>query len=102
MTQLKQEKFALTDQLQEVQEHSNQLDIDNNQLTIKMKQLKDLLEQKEQTITQIRQKMITDKENEDHDNTTGYFHHLFFSPSYFLLIYFLFRNERYAIICNRK
>ncbi len=68
ITQLKQEKFAQIDQLQQVQERSNQLDIDNNELTIKMKQLKDLLEQRDQTIARIRGKML----NDDDEETTGY------------------------------
>jgi peptidoglycan hydrolase CwlO-like protein len=71
ITQLKQDKFAQTDQLHRVQEQANQLDIDNNELTIKMKQLKDLLEQRDQTIARIREKMLTD--DDDEEKTTGYF-----------------------------
>ncbi len=82
MTQLKQEKFAQTDQLQQVQEHANQLDIDNNELTIKMKQLKDLLDQRDQTMALIRQKMLND--NDDEEKTTGYFQDSFLF--YFLII----------------
>ena len=68
VTQLKQEKFAQIDQLEEVREHTNQLDIDNNELTIKMKQFKDLLEQKDETITQLREKMLDNKNNNDDDD----------------------------------
>jgi hypothetical protein len=71
ITQLKQDKFAQTDQLHRVQEQANQLDIDNNELTIKMKQLKDLLEHRDQTIARIREKMLTD--DDDEEKTTGYF-----------------------------
>jgi len=71
ITQLKQDKFAQIDQLHRVQEQANQLDIDNNELTIKMKQLKDLLEQRDQTIARIREKMLTD--DDDEEKTTGYF-----------------------------
>ena len=70
ITQLKQEKFAQIDQLQQVQEHANQLDIDNNELTIKMKQLKDLLEQRDQTIARIREKMLSD-DDDDEEKATG-------------------------------
>lgn len=69
ITQLKQDKFAQTDQLQQVQDHANQLDIDNNELTIKMKQLKELLEQRDETIARIREKMLDD--NDDEEKTTG-------------------------------
>ncbi len=69
ISQLKQEKFDQIDQLQQIQQHANQLDIDNNQLTIKMKQLKDLLEQRDETITRIRQKMLND--NHDEEQSTG-------------------------------
>jgi chromosome segregation ATPase len=48
ITQLEKEKCAQTDQLHEIQERASQLDIDNNKLTIKMKQLKDLLEHKKE------------------------------------------------------
>ncbi|CAF2885591.1 unnamed protein product [Rotaria sp. Silwood2] len=65
ITQLKQEKFAQLDQLEQVQERANQLDIDNNQLTIKMKQLKDLLEQKDETIAQIREKILNNDNDEE-------------------------------------
>jgi hypothetical protein len=78
---LKEDKFAQTDQLQQVQEHANQLDIDNNELTIKMKQLKDLLQQRDQTIACIRQKMLNDN---DEENITGYFQDS--SLFYFLVI----------------
>ncbi len=82
ITQLKQDKFAQTDQLQEVQEHANQLDIDNNELTIKMKQLKDLLEQRDETIARIREQMLND--NDDEEKTTGDFRDSFLV--YFLII----------------
>jgi hypothetical protein len=36
-----------------------------------MKQLKDLLEQKDETIARIREKMLDD--NDDEEKTTGYF-----------------------------
>ncbi len=78
---MKEDKFAQTDQLQQVQEHANQLDIDNNELTIKMKQLKDLLQQRDQTIACIRQKMLNDN---DEENITGYFQDS--SLFYFLVI----------------
>ena len=57
ITQLKQDKFSQKDQLQEIREHTNQLDIENNQLTLRMKQLKTLLEQRDQTIKNIHQKI---------------------------------------------
>ncbi len=79
---MKEDKFAQTDQLQQVQEHANQLDIDNNELTIKMKQLKDLLQQRDQTIACIRQKMLNDN---DEENITGYFQDS--SLFYFLVIW---------------
>jgi chromosome segregation ATPase len=63
ITQLKQENFIQKDQLQEIQDHTNQLDIDNNQLTHRMKQLKDLLEQRDQTIKRIHDKINEDKPN---------------------------------------
>ena len=48
-TQLKQERFAQTEELQRIQERVNQLDIDNNELTIKLQQLKAYFEQPDQT-----------------------------------------------------
>ncbi|CAF4087517.1 unnamed protein product, partial [Adineta steineri] len=69
ISQLKQDKFTQTDQLQQLQEQANQLSIDNNQLTIKMKQLKDLIEQKDETITRMRQKILNN--HDDEDETTG-------------------------------
>ena len=75
VTQLKQEKFVQIDQLEEVRERANQLDIDNNELIIKMKQFKGLLEQKDQIITQLREKMLDNNNDNDNDNehkdTTG-------------------------------
>ncbi|CAF5200341.1 unnamed protein product, partial [Rotaria magnacalcarata] len=70
ISQLKQEKFAQQDQLEEAQQHANQLDIDNNELVIKMKQLKDLLEQRDETIAQIREKMLNNDADDDEDKTT--------------------------------
>ncbi|CAF0751568.1 unnamed protein product [Rotaria sordida] len=67
ITQLKQDKLIQLDQLDQVQERANQLDIDNNQLTIKMKQLKDLLEQKDETIAQIREKILNNDDDDDDD-----------------------------------
>ncbi|CAF4379863.1 unnamed protein product, partial [Adineta steineri] len=58
ISQLKQDKFTQTDQLQQLQEQANQLNIDNNQRIIKMKQLKDLIEQKDETITRMREKLL--------------------------------------------
>ncbi|CAF4484310.1 unnamed protein product [Rotaria sp. Silwood1] len=69
ITQLKQEKFTQFDQLEQVQERANQLDIDNNELTIKMKQLKDLLQQRDETIAQIREKMLN-SDDDDEEKTT--------------------------------
>ena len=73
ISQLKQEKFAQVDQLQEAKDRANQLDLDNNELTIKMKQLKELLEQRDETITRIREKMLDD--NDDEEKTSGKFLH---------------------------
>ncbi|CAF4217507.1 unnamed protein product, partial [Rotaria magnacalcarata] len=70
ISQLKQEKFAQQDQLEEAQQHANQLDIDNNELVIKMKQLKDLLEQRDETIAQIREKMLNNDADDDEEKTT--------------------------------
>ncbi|CAF1107005.1 unnamed protein product [Rotaria sordida] len=61
ITQLKQEKFIQNNQLQELQEHANQLTIENNQLALSMKQLKDLFEQYDQTIKHIHDKINNDK-----------------------------------------
>lgn len=47
VTQLTQEKFQEQDQLREVQVHSKQLVLENHQLTVRMKQLKDLLKQRD-------------------------------------------------------
>jgi chromosome segregation ATPase len=66
-TKLKQDKFAQIDQVNEMKERANQLDVENNKLTIKMKQLKDLLEQRDETIARIREKMV----NESNDQTIG-------------------------------
>ena len=55
--QLKEEKATQGDQLQKIHDHSNQVDIENNQLVFRMKQLKDLFEQREQTIRDIFDKM---------------------------------------------
>ena len=73
ISQLKQEKFAQVDQLQEAKDRANQMDLDNNELTIKMKQLKELLEQLDETITRIREKMLDD--NDDEEKTSGKFLH---------------------------
>ena len=73
ISQLKQEKFAQVDQLQEAKDRANQMDLDNNELTIKMKQLKELLEQRDETITRIREKMLDD--NDDEEKTSGKFLH---------------------------
>ena len=67
LTQLKQNKYAQVDQLQEFQERANQLDVENSQLTNKMKQLKELLEQRDETIARIRDKV----NNDDDDSETG-------------------------------
>lgn len=67
ITQLTQDKFAQVDQLHEIQERTNQLDVENNQLTNKMKQLKEMLEQRDDTIARIREKM----NNNDDDSDTG-------------------------------
>jgi predicted nuclease with TOPRIM domain len=66
-TQLKQEKFVQLDQVKEIQERANDLDVENNQLTLKMKQLKELLEQRDETIALIREKM----NNHDEDGSSG-------------------------------
>lgn len=71
ITQLKQDKFNQLDQLEEVQQHANQLDIDNNELTIKLKQLKDLLAQRDETIAQIREKMLNNDNEDEDEKTTG-------------------------------
>lgn len=68
-TQLKQDKFSQVDQLQEVQERANQLDLANNELTMKMKQLKELLQQRDETIARIREKMLDD--NDDEEKASG-------------------------------
>ncbi|CAF3682940.1 unnamed protein product [Rotaria socialis] len=70
ISQLKQEKFAQQDQLEEAQQQANQLDIDNNELAIKMKQLKDLLEQRDETIAQIREKMLNNDDDDDEEKAT--------------------------------
>ncbi|UJR22902.1 hypothetical protein I4U23_025930 [Adineta vaga] len=67
ITQLKQDKFTQKDQLQEIQDHSNQLDIENNQLTLRMKQLKVLLEQRDQTIKRIQEKINEEEPKEFED-----------------------------------
>ncbi|CAF4196018.1 unnamed protein product [Rotaria sp. Silwood2] len=61
ITQLKQEKLIQNNQLQKIQEHANQLDIENNDLTFRMKQLKDLFEQHDQIIKHIHNKITKDK-----------------------------------------
>lgn len=71
ITQLKQDKFAQTDRLQETQDRANQLDLDNNELTMKMKQLKELLQQRDETIARIREKMLDD--NDDEEKASGLF-----------------------------
>ncbi|UJR26027.1 hypothetical protein I4U23_007373 [Adineta vaga] len=67
ISQLKQDKFAQLDELQSVQEQTKQLDLDNNQLTIKMKQLKDLLQQRDETIKNMRNK-VRNNQREDANN----------------------------------
>lgn len=62
-THLKQENLIQTDQLQQIHQQANQLDIDNNELTIKMKQLKELLEQRNEMIICIQEKILN--ENQD-------------------------------------
>ena len=71
ITQLKQDKFAQVDRLQETQDRANKLDLDNNELTMKMKQLKELLQQRDETIARIREKMLDD--NDDEEKTSGLF-----------------------------
>jgi hypothetical protein len=58
--QFKQDKSAQADRLQQVQDHANQLDIHNNELIIKMKKLKDRLEQREETIARIPEGILND------------------------------------------
>jgi len=67
-TQLKQDRFAQIDEVQQIQERLNQLDVDNNELTIKLKQLKDLLEQRDQTIAKLKENV---NNNDDEDNENG-------------------------------
>lgn len=74
ISQLKQEKFAQTDELQQLQEQTKQFDLDNNQLTNKMKQLKDLLQQRDETISRLRHKGrrhngVDNDDDEDDDDT---------------------------------
>lgn len=75
--QLKQEKFTHKDQLQEIQDQVNKLDLDNNQLTLRMKQLKDLLDERDQTIKHIQERI----------NEEGHisFFTLFFNSLFFFL-----------------
>ena len=47
ITQLTQEKYQEHDQLREIQEQCKQLNLDKHQLTIRMKQMKHLLEQRQ-------------------------------------------------------
>ncbi|CAF0886914.1 unnamed protein product [Adineta ricciae] len=61
---LKEEKFTHKDQLQEIQDQVNKLDLENNQLILRMKQLKDLLEERDQTIKHIQER-INEEEFED-------------------------------------
>jgi hypothetical protein len=49
-----------------------------------MKQLKDLLEQRDETIALIREKMLDD--NDDEEKTTGYFQYPFCFFLYFFLL----------------
>ncbi len=59
LNELKHEKLIHKNQVEDIQEHANQLDIENHQLTLKIKQLKDLFEQRDQTIKKIHKKIQT-------------------------------------------
>lgn len=63
ITQLEKEKLTQTDELHHVQERANQLDIDNNELTITLKQLKDLLEERDQTIAELTENANNNEAN---------------------------------------
>ncbi|CAF1208086.1 unnamed protein product [Adineta ricciae] len=65
ISQLKQAKLAQIDELEIVQKQAKQLDLDNNQLTIKMKQLKDLLQQQEETINRINSKAYNGNDDDE-------------------------------------
>ena len=65
---MKQEKLAQIDELEVVQKQAKQLDLDNNQLTIKMKQLKDLLQQQEETINS---KTCNGNDDDDEENNNN-------------------------------
>ncbi|CAF1379791.1 unnamed protein product [Rotaria sp. Silwood1] len=68
--QLKQEKLIQNNHIKEIQEHANQIDIENNQLILRMKQLKDLFEQHDQTINHIHDKITKNKTLELEDLRT--------------------------------
>lgn len=64
ITQLTQEKYFEQDQLREVQDQSKQLRMDKHHLTLRMKQLKGLLEQRDKLIKRVEEKIQTDEEFE--------------------------------------
>lgn len=55
--QLKQEKFHQIDQSHEIQEHADQLDLEKNELIIRMTHFKDLYEQYDRTIKHLQDKI---------------------------------------------
>jgi hypothetical protein len=59
ISQLKQDKFTQVDHLQELQEHSH--------LTLQMKQMKNRLEQRDQTLLRIREKLNDENTTELED-----------------------------------